>query len=646
MTSINDLTDASTDDSTYLYLGEGAGDGSTYQGNTGVGISALKSLTTGTDNIAVGNSALGGADGAVGNVAMGIDALLQLTNGTYNTAIGYSAMNGGAELSYNTAIGANAMLGNESGTGSVAVGYNTLGGASGTYNIAVGYQTLGGTDGNVSGSYNIGLGYNAGTDLTSGSSNILIGYEAGVSSELSTGSSNIIVCNSPTIPATSTSNYLNIGGVITGQMDTVDITLADGFKATTQSSGDNSTNIATTAYVDAASGGTITLTGDVTGSGTGSFATTIKSGVALAGSPTTTTQSPGDNTTKIATTAFVTAAVSGGGGGTVTTTGSPSSGALTQFSGSTSITGGNLSGDVTTSGSLVSAIKNSVNLSGNPTTTTQSSGDNSTKIATTAFVTAAVSGGPGASVVYNVISGFLPSSIAGTHTTASFTLSAGQAADSTNAAYISKSTTTSWAASNGNAINGTDAASSTLANSTTYHIFMCSGTSGTGSFVSASLTPTFPTGYNTYKRRVSSFNTNASGAPLPYTAIEVEGGATVNYLSTQVLDISTTTLGTSRTLYTLSVPTGIQVRPIIRAAAGSSSSSAILTSPDETDVAPATWSASTVPLYDYSQGGTGGFGVFTGFLTTNTSGQIGARAAAASTGFYGVTRGWQDFRRT
>lgn len=47
------------------------------------------------------------------------------------------------------------------------------------------------------------------------------------------------------------------------------------------------------------------LTGDVTSVG---LATTIKSNVALSGSPTTTTQSVGDNTTKIATTAFVQAA--------------------------------------------------------------------------------------------------------------------------------------------------------------------------------------------------------------------------------------------------------------------------------------------------------------------------------------------------
>ena len=49
---------------------------------------------------------------------------------------------------------------------------------------------------------------------------------------------------------------------------------------------------------------------------------------------------------------------SGGGGGTVTTTGSPASGNLTKFSGATSIVNGDLSGDVTTSGTLATTIAN------------------------------------------------------------------------------------------------------------------------------------------------------------------------------------------------------------------------------------------------------------------------------------------------
>jgi hypothetical protein len=47
------------------------------------------------------------------------------------------------------------------------------------------------------------------------------------------------------------------------------------------------------------------------------------------------------------------------GTGTVTTTGSPASGNLAKFSGSTSVTNGDLSGDVTTSGTLATTIANS-----------------------------------------------------------------------------------------------------------------------------------------------------------------------------------------------------------------------------------------------------------------------------------------------
>ena len=56
----------------------------------------------------------------------------------------------------------------------------------------------------------------------------------------------------------------------------------------------------------------------------------------------------------------LTAAANGssGGGGTVTTTGSPASGNLTKFSGATSITNGDLSGDITTAGTLAATLAN------------------------------------------------------------------------------------------------------------------------------------------------------------------------------------------------------------------------------------------------------------------------------------------------
>lgn len=54
---------------------------------------------------------------------------------------------------------------------------------------------------------------------------------------------------------------------------------------------------------------------------------------------------------------LITSASNGSSGnGTVTTTGTPASGNLAEFSGSTSITNGNLSGDVTTSGTLATTI--------------------------------------------------------------------------------------------------------------------------------------------------------------------------------------------------------------------------------------------------------------------------------------------------
>lgn len=242
---------------------------------------------------------------------------------------------------------------------------------------------------------------------------------------------------------------------------------------------------------------------------------------------------------------------------------------------------------------------------------------------------------------YASINGCLVSSITGTNTTAAFSISSGQATDSTNIKYII-SAGYSWLASNGNTINGTDAASSTLANSTTYHIFLCSGVSGTGTFVSASLTPTLPTGYTTYKRRIGSFNTTGAGAPISYTSIEYLGGARLNYLTTQVLDVNVANLSTTRTLYALSVPGGIKVQPILRYSGNTSGNTTILTSGDETDVAPSS-AVTTVPGYDYADSASSH--MYTMFLTTNTSSQIGARANGSSTPVDIVTRGWIDFVR-
>jgi hypothetical protein len=243
---------------------------------------------------------------------------------------------------------------------------------------------------------------------------------------------------------------------------------------------------------------------------------------------------------------------------------------------------------------------------------------------------------------FNAITGFLPTSISGSNTTAAIQISAGSATDSTNSVVLSRGIN-SWAASNGNAINGYDGGT-TLPNSSTIHIFSANGTSGTGSFGSTSLTPTFPSGYNSFSRRIFSFNTNSSGAPIPYTAIETEGGSVLAWLTTQVLD-ATMSVTTSRLLVALSVPAGIKVQPLWRTQTSLSTGGGwIVTSGDETDVAPAATSFTSAPGNDgYNNGSwaTGGGG---GFVTTNTSGQIGIRGSGSFT-MYWITRGFKDWRR-
>lgn len=239
------------------------------------------------------------------------------------------------------------------------------------------------------------------------------------------------------------------------------------------------------------------------------------------------------------------------------------------------------------------------------------------------------------------ITGFLPSAITGTTTTGAVSVSSGKASDTTNSSYLSGGPY-SWSVSNGNAINGYQGGT-TLPAGQTIHFFVCSGATGTGVFASTSLTPTLPSGYNTYFRRIFSLNTNGAGALIPGTAIEVDGGALLFYLTTQSQDINTSTQSTTRILYSLNVPTGFRVEVKCRANTDTSGAKQIIfTSGDEVDVAPTNNGVS--PSFDLTAANAT---LLTKdlFLTTNTSGQIGARSNAASTAFVSTTRGFKDFRR-
>lgn len=324
-------------------------------------------------------------------------------------------------------------------------------------------------------------------------------------------------------------------------------------------------------------------------------------------------------------------------------------GSANVYTSSNDFTGG--SALVTTQGAGDSSTKaastafvngTALTLANGTTAVTQSQSDNSTKPATTAYVDTAVGN---FTVAFNSIAGFLPSSIAGTSTTGSLSISAGQAADNTNVTYISKSTGTSWAVSNGNAINGYQGGT-TLPNSSTIHFYACRGGSGTGTFASTSLTPTIPAGYSNYYRRIFSLKTTGAGALIPGTALEIAGGAQLFYLTTQVLDADVSNQGATAILYTLSLPTGVKFQPLVRISGNQGGGGVIIvTSGDETDVAPATGGIppSAAPGDDLF--GSSGNIQISPFLTTNTSAQIRARANTAGLLFNVVTRGWVDYRR-
>ena len=247
-------------------------------------------------------------------------------------------------------------------------------------------------------------------------------------------------------------------------------------------------------------------------------------------------------------------------------------------------------------------------------------------------------------VLYGYICGFIASSIAGTSTTASLSISAGQATNSTNIQCLSGGAF-SWAVSNGAAANGYEGGT-TLPNSSTIHFYvmaLSTDATWTASFASTSLTPALPGSYTLY-RRAFSIPTNSSGALIPGSAVEVCGGGLVYYLTTEVLDVNVSNLSTSRTLYTLTVPSGIKVEPFFRFAGTTNPSAVLITSPEQSDVAPG--SSSSVPLQDaWNDVGQLYARAKNGYVVTDTSGRIGARSSNASTTFHLVTFGWCDFRR-
>ena len=164
--------------------------------------------------------------------------------------------------------------------------------------------------------------------------------------------------------------------------------------APTASAGTNTTQLATTAFVSGEISAISLASTDLTDSAD----LARLASPALTGTPTAPTASAGTNTTQLATTAFVTSAVSGAGASelndlsdvTISTAGS---GEVLRHNGTNFVNADLASTDLSDTAQLARLA--SPALTGTPTAPTASAGNNSTQLATTAYVDTAVSSGSG-----------------------------------------------------------------------------------------------------------------------------------------------------------------------------------------------------------------------------------------------------------
>ncbi|HVS13436.1 MAG TPA: tail fiber domain-containing protein [Thermoanaerobaculia bacterium] len=144
-------------------------------GNTGLGLGALESVTTGQSNTAVGYQALASNVQTGSNTAVGSQALAASTTGYSNTAVGRSALRFSTSGRANVAVGLEALASNTTGDQNTALGSRAL--ASSTTasgNTAVGFESLQSSSG---GGANTALGTSALRDNTTGGGNTAVGFQ-------------------------------------------------------------------------------------------------------------------------------------------------------------------------------------------------------------------------------------------------------------------------------------------------------------------------------------------------------------------------------------------------------------------------------------------------------------------------------------
>jgi hypothetical protein len=161
-------------------VGAAALDLNTGDQNTAVGVAALL-LNTGTNNTGVGVDALGLNTTGEENAAVGAFALYNNTTGFENTATGFQALVANTTGSDNTATGTDALASNTTGSSNTAIGEGAL-----YTSTTTGFNTAIGTDALFfnTGANNTAIGVGAGSAATTGNDNVYVGTNmSGVAGE-------------------------------------------------------------------------------------------------------------------------------------------------------------------------------------------------------------------------------------------------------------------------------------------------------------------------------------------------------------------------------------------------------------------------------------------------------------------------------
>lgn len=252
-------------------------------------------------------------------------------------------------------------------------------------------------------------------------------------------------------------------------------------------------------------------------------------------------------------------------------------------------------------------------------------------------------------LAFGYLSGFAMANNASTPNT-TINVSAGSARSSDNTVSINLTGTLrgilqasgAWAA--GDNQNKLDTGA--RANNTWYHVFAIRRTSDRAADILFSLSPTaptMPTGYSGF-RRIGSIRTDGSGNIRQFNMTVTASGRRLFSWTTPIMDVSQVTLGTTATLYALSVPSGVIVESKLNTFNYVNNSVVYYSDPATADLAPANSTA-------YA-GFTCGYGAVTDAtidalgaqlsVITNSSSQIRARANVASTTVSILTLGWEE----